>query len=91
MVGRKTAKGSENESGMERVEKLLALLVLESISQKPDGQKAVLLSRIGFENPEIGKLLGTSAAVVSQHLYEAKTKGVKKKASKKAVKRAKKP
>lgn len=76
--------------GADRVEKLLALLVLESIQEKPDRQKAVLLSRIGFESQEIGTLLGTSAPVVRQHLYEArKSKEAAKKSSKSAGKRTK--
>lgn len=81
-------------SGTERVEKLLALLVLESIGKKSDKEKSVLLNRIGFDNQEVGTLIGTSAAVVSQHLYEVRksktTKKPAKKTAKKAAKRTKK-
>jgi len=67
----------------DRSERLLALLLLQQVKTSPQREKVRLLSVAGYSNVEIADLLETSAAVVSQNLYEArkavKTKGVKKK------------
>jgi len=67
-----------------RSEKLLAILVLEAISKKSDQDKAVLLNSVGFRNPEIAALLGTSAHTVAQHISASrKAKPPKKRPPKK--------
>jgi hypothetical protein len=74
-----------------RTERLLALLVLQTMAEASQIDKCVLLNRAGFGNAEIAELLGTNTAVVTQNLYEArKTKGRKpaRKATKKTTKKS---
>lgn len=61
----------------ERVERLLALLLLQQMKLAPQRDKALQLSVAGFTNTEIADLLQTNAAVVSQQLYEARRKPAK--------------
>jgi len=56
---------------MERVERLLALLLIQQIKGS-QGEKAMQLSVAGFSNTEIADLLQTTGAVVSQVLYKAR-------------------
>jgi hypothetical protein len=67
-----------------RVERLLALILLHDMHDAADQDKAVRLAAAGLPNGEIASLLGTTSAVVSQHLYAArhprKRPGKKKKA-----------
>jgi len=58
----------------DRVERLLALLLLQQQKTAPQREKALLLSIAGFTNTEIADLLGTTAGVVAQSLYEARRK-----------------
>jgi hypothetical protein len=58
----------------DRIEKLLALLLLHDLKGMPQRDKAVQLSMVGFSNVEIADLLQTSAAVISQYLYEVRKK-----------------
>ncbi len=53
----------------DRTERLLAILLLESMKGASQREKAVRLSLVGFSNVEIADLLQTSAQVVAQHLY----------------------
>jgi len=62
----------------DRVEKLLALLLLQQLKGAPQREKALHLSIAGFTNTEIADLLQTTAAVVSQSLYEARRKPFRK-------------
>jgi DNA-directed RNA polymerase specialized sigma24 family protein len=55
-----------------RTERLLAMLLLNSMGEASQKDKAVALSYAGFAPAEIAELLGTSAASVSQQLYEAR-------------------
>ncbi len=59
---------------VDRIEKLLAALLLHDMKGAPQREKAVQLSVVGFSNVEIADLLQTSAAVVSQYLYEVRKK-----------------
>lgn len=61
-----------------RVEKLLALLLVQQMKDAPQRDKSVQLSAAGLTNMEIAELLQTTAAVVSQQLYEARRKPAKK-------------
>jgi len=63
---------AEPPSGSSRTDRLLAILVLETISKKSDQEKAVLLSAAGFKNPEVADLLGTTTPTVNQHLYASR-------------------
>jgi orotate phosphoribosyltransferase-like protein len=58
------------ESANERVEKLLALLLVQNIKGKKE--QAVHLSLAGFSNVEIADILQTSNATISQLLYESR-------------------
>jgi predicted transcriptional regulator len=56
----------------QRLERLLALLLLQQMKTAPQREKAVQLSIAGFSNVEIADLLQTTGAVVRQYLYEAR-------------------
>ncbi len=71
----------------DRVEKLLALLLLQQLKAASQRDKVLHLSLAGFTNTEIADLLQTTTAVVAQSLYEAKKKAKKKKAKRKAKKK----
>jgi DNA-binding CsgD family transcriptional regulator len=57
-----------------RTEKMLALLLLQSMKGATQAEKALQLSLAGFTAVEIADLLETSAAVVHQHLYAIRRK-----------------
>jgi hypothetical protein len=57
---------------MERVERLLALLLVQNMKSANTGAKARELSIAGFTNVEIADILGTTAAVIGQSLYTAR-------------------
>ena len=62
---------------MDRVERLLALLLIQNVKSKQE--KAIQLSIAGFSNTEIADIIQTSSAVVGQFLYTSrKSKGKKK-------------
>jgi hypothetical protein len=65
---------SDQLASADRIEKLLALLLLHNLKGMPQRDKAVQLSMVGFSNVEIADLLQTSAAVISQYLYEVRKK-----------------
>ena len=56
----------------ERVERLLALLVLQQLKGSTQREKVLALNRAGFSNVEIADLLETTAPAVSQYLYESR-------------------
>ena len=56
----------------DRMERLLALVLLHYLKGSPQREKALQLSLAGFSNTEIADLLQTTSAVVSQSLYEAR-------------------
>jgi len=62
---------------MERVERLLALLLVQNVKNKQE--KAVQLSIAGFSNTEIADILQTSGGVIAQFLYTSrKSRGKRK-------------
>jgi len=63
----------------DRTEKLLALILLNSLKVATTGEKAYHLSLAGFTNIEIADLLETSTGVIAQSLYERKKKKPKNK------------
>ena len=75
--------------GLERVEKLLAALLLHDMQDAAQVEKALLLDRVGFAPSEIAELLGTSRNTISVALSNARKrpkrriKSAKKKATKK--------
>lgn len=58
------------EANTDRLERLLALLLVQNMKGQKD--KAIQLSLAGFSNVEIANILQTSAATISQLLYEAR-------------------
>lgn len=56
----------------DRMERLLALLLLQHLKGSPQREKVLQLNLAGFSNTEIADLLQTTSAVVSQALYEAR-------------------
>lgn len=55
-----------------RSEKVLAMLLVNSMREASQKEKAIALSRTGFAPAEIAELLGTTSASVSQQLYESR-------------------
>ena len=63
------------ENNKERIEKILALLLLNSANLKTMADKALQLNIAGFSNIEIADLLQTTQGVIGQLLYtKRKTK-----------------
>lgn len=60
-----------------RIEKLLALLLLQQLKSQQD--KILALNLAGFTNTEIADLLQTTSASVSQSLYLSRSKPVARK------------
>lgn len=71
----------------DRSERILALLLLNSMSGASQTQKIVQLSLAGFSNLEIADLLQTTNTAVATHRYAAKKTGERKPARKKAGKK----
>lgn len=63
----------------DRTEKLLALLIVQTMKGATQKEKAVQLSLAGFTNVEIADLLRTKPQAVAQYLYEARKSARKKK------------
>lgn len=64
----------DESKSAERLEKILAVLLLQSMKGAPMREKTVQLSIAGFSNVEIADLLQTSAQSIAQVLYEARRK-----------------
>jgi DNA-binding CsgD family transcriptional regulator len=59
-------------------DRLLAQVLVQLMREASQKEKAVALGKAGLSPAEIGALLDTSAATISQQLYEARTtKGAK--------------
>ena len=60
------------ENTNERIERLLALLLLKFM--KDDGQinKIKALNIVGFTNSEIAELLGSTPGVIASYIYQSK-------------------
>lgn len=58
---------------LERVEKLLALILLNQINSKGQKEKAIMLNQAGFSNVEIADFLEIkSPQVIANYLYTSK-------------------
>jgi DNA-binding NarL/FixJ family response regulator len=73
----------ETTVDLQRLERLLALLLVKQMKDSSQQEQIATLSRAGLANQEIAALLGTSGAVVSQQLYSAKNTRPKSRTSKK--------
>jgi DNA-directed RNA polymerase specialized sigma24 family protein len=62
---------------MDRIERLLAMLLVQNMKGATQADKATQLSLAGFTNIEIADLLDTTAAVVKQRLYEIRKRRAK--------------
>lgn len=63
----------------DRTQRLLALLLINQMKDTTIKEKAIQLNMAGFTNVEIADLLDSTAASISQFLYEAnKEKRAKK-------------
>lgn len=67
-------RAQEESASTDRIERLLALLVVQNMKGATQAEKALQLSLAGFTNVEIGDLLQTTQAVIAQNLYAAKKK-----------------
>ncbi len=67
------------ESPLDRTERLLAVLLLQTMRGASQKEKSLQLSLAGFTNVEIADLLQTSSQVIAQHLYEARKTSRRKK------------
>jgi len=56
----------------ERIERLLAVLVLQSMKGATQEEKVTQLNLTGFSNIEIAEFLQTNPAVVASLLYKSK-------------------
>jgi DNA-directed RNA polymerase specialized sigma24 family protein len=68
------------KTSLDRIAKLLAILATKGETQS---EQIVALSRVGFSNPELAQLLGTTSGNVGQTLYTSR------KAPKRRVKKPK--
>jgi DNA-directed RNA polymerase specialized sigma24 family protein len=62
------------ESRFDRIEKLLALILLEQMKGTSQGEKIRRLNLAGFTNSEIADFLDTKATVVAVRLSESRKK-----------------
>ena len=56
----------------DRTQRLLAILLLQTMKGATQKEKALQLNLAGFSNVEIADLLQTSPQVISQRLFEAR-------------------
>ena len=81
--------GSGADRTLSRTEALLAQLLLHSMGSSGQQKKALALRAAGLSNVEIAQLMGTTAAVVAQVLYEARRGRTKSATTSKRTKRRK--
>jgi DNA-directed RNA polymerase specialized sigma24 family protein len=60
------------EISQDRVERMLALLLLQAMKGASQREKVIQLSLGGFSNIEIADLLGTSTGVVATYMSAAR-------------------
>jgi hypothetical protein len=60
------------ENSDDRVERLLALILMNQMKGASQREKAMQLNIAGFSNVEIANLLETTTAVIAQVLYESR-------------------
>lgn len=70
--------------GTERIERILALMLIHDMQDAPPGEKALALTRAGFTPSEIGSLLGVRANTIAVQVSRARSGARKKKPTKKA-------
>jgi len=65
-------KPSDTGLKLTRTEALLAQVLLNNMGDAGQQKKALVLRATGFSNVEIAQLMGTTADVVAQVLYQAR-------------------
>ncbi len=63
----------------DRTQRLLAIMLLQTMKGASQKEKAVQLSLAGFSNVEIADLLQTSSQVIAQQLYKSQRKRPRRK------------
>lgn len=63
----------------DKTQRLLAIMLLQTMKGASQKEKAIQLNLAGFSNVEIADLLQTSSQVVAQLLYESRKKKSRKK------------
>jgi DNA-directed RNA polymerase specialized sigma24 family protein len=71
----------------ERIERLLALILIHDMQDAQPTDKAIALSRAGFTPAEIGSLLGVRPNTIAVQLSRAKPRPKRKVGGKKAPRR----
>jgi DNA-binding NarL/FixJ family response regulator len=69
----------------DRIERLLALLLIHTMKGSTQAEQALQLSIAGFTNVEISNLLETTQGTVAQYRHVAKKKKKKKKKNRSAM------
>jgi len=69
----------------DRVERLLALLLVQNMKASPASEKMLYLNIAGFSNVEIADILQVPPLGIAQRIYDAR-QGMKKKKAKKSTK-----
>ena len=72
----------ELKEPLERIAKILAILLLKDIEDGDQKQKIKRLKQCGFENTEIAKMLGTTPNTVGVAVHSLRKSKKKKKRSK---------
>jgi len=67
------------ELDTDRIERLLAALLIQTMRGASQREKVLQLSLAGFTNVEIANLLDTSAQTVANYMWEARKGKTKKK------------
>lgn len=62
------------DESADRIEKLLGVLLINSMKGATQAEKALQLSLAGFTNVEIADLLQTTPAVVASLMYQTRKK-----------------
>ena len=75
--------------GIERVAKLLAFQLMHDMQDASQAEKVGILSKVGFSNPEIADILGTTSGAVAVQLSRHRVGKKKKKKAKASAKKSK--
>ncbi len=66
------------ENSNDRIERLLALILLHAMKGSSQKEKVIQLNIAGFSNIEIAEFLDTKPTVVATLLYQSKKSGKRK-------------
>lgn len=65
------------ENSFDRIENLLALILIQNMKESKQAEKIKILNKAGFTNVEISELLKIQPQVVANYLYKSKKKSKK--------------